>query len=146
MVKIQRDIEIDAPREQVWSKLADLGGIEEWAAPIARSECQGEPGPDAVRRCEFADGGAIEERITGWSESEGLTYRITSENPVFDGAESTWRIDQAGEGTRVTYAMDVDPPEEAAKEAERELDQTAAFLLEALKTNVETGQVLEPPE
>lgn len=146
MVKIQRDIEIEAPRDQVWKRLADLGSIQEWAAPIAQSECEGEPGPDAVRRCEFADGGAIEERITEWAEGEGLAYEIASEDPVFDGARSVWRVAGEGDATRVTYAMDIEPPAEVAEQAEQELSQTAEFLLQALKTNVETGEVLQPPE
>lgn len=146
MVQIQADVEIDAPRETVWKRLADLGSIQGWAAPIADSECEGEPGLGAVRRCRFADGGEIEETITEWTEGEGLAYEIASENPVFDGARSAWRVDEAGEGTRVTYEMDVHPPEEATEEARTELSQTAEFLVQALKTNVETGEVLQPPE
>lgn len=146
MVEIREAIDVDAPRETVWKRLADLEGIEDWAAPIAEADCEGEPGPDAVRRCRFADGGEITERITDWADGEGLAYRIASENPVFDGAESVWRLADEGQGTRVSYEMDVQPPEEAADEAREELAGTARFLLEALKTNVETGQVLDPPE
>lgn len=146
MVKIQAEIDVDAPSDQVWERLADLGAIQEWAAPVAESECDGEPGLNAVRRCRFPDGGSIEETITDWAQGEGMAYEIRSEHPAFDGAVSAWRLDASGEGTRVTYEMDVEPPEEVAAEAEQELSGTARFLLEALKTNVETGEVLEPPE
>lgn len=146
MVEIREEIEIDAPAETVWQRLSDLGAIQEWAAPIAKSECEGAPGPGAVRRCEFAEGGAIEERITDWSENEGLAYQIASENPVFDGAQTVWRLDEGDARTRVTYEMDVDPPGDAADEAGAELAGTARFLLQSLKHNLETGGVLEPPE
>lgn len=146
MVQIQADVEIDAPRETVWKRLADLGSIQGWAAPVAESQCDDEPGLGAVRRCRFADGGEIEETITDWAEGEGLAYEIASENPAFDGAKATWRVDDTGEGTRVTYEMDIKPPEEVADEAQQELSQTAEFLVQALKTNVETGEVLQPPE
>lgn len=146
MVEIREAIDIDAPRDEVWKRLADLDGIQDWAAPITKAECEGEPGQGAVRRCEFADGGSIEEKITDWAEGEGLAYDIASENPLFDGARSAWHIDETETGTRVTYEMDAKPPEEAANEAQHELAQTASFLLQALKTNVETGDVLQPPE
>lgn len=135
---------VQAPRDDVWTLLADLDGIQDWAAPVAQSDLQGEPGPGAVRRCTFQDGGSIEEKITTWDEGRTLEYQVQGDLPVED-AVSTWTLDDAGgQGVEVTYEMTFAAPEAGADEVEEELQQTAEFLVQALKHRVETGEVLTP--
>lgn len=142
---VRSSSKVDADREDVWALLADLDGIADWAAPVARSDLEGEPGPGAVRRCTFQDGASIEEKITTWEEGETLEYQVQGDLPVQD-AVSTWRLAESGAGVDVTYEMTFTAREDAAEEVEAEMQGTADFLVRALKHRVETGGVLVPDE
>lgn len=143
---IETTIRIQAPREDVWRVLADIQGISTWAAPVTDATVDGEPGTGATRHCTFADGGAIDERFTAWEEGELQRYEITGDMPT-RSLVSEWALDEEDGETTVAYRARFEPSKEAAAEAvAKELSGTGEFLLQALKTYVETGEVLEPPE
>lgn len=143
---VESNVRIQALREDVWSVLADIQGISKWAAPVTDAQVEGEPGEGATRHCTFADGGAIDERFITWKEGELQRYEITGDMPT-TSLVSEWELTDEDDATLVTYRARFEPTEDVPAEAvAEELGGTGEFLLQALKTYVETGKVLEPPE
>lgn len=143
---IEAETRIQASRDDVWEVLSDAGAISKWAAPVAESELEGEPGQGATRHCTFADGTAIDEEFTAWKEGELQRYEITGDMPT-KSLVSEWRLEEADGETIVTYRARFTPAEGTPAEAvAEELGGTGEFLVQALETYVETGEVLEPPE
>lgn len=143
---IEAKARIQAPREDVWSVLADIEGISKWAAPVTEAKVDGTPGKGATRHCTFADGGAIDERFTTWKEGELQRYEITGDMPTAS-LISEWELTEDDGDTIVAYRATFEPTEGTPAEAvAEELGGTGEFLVQALKTYVETGKVLEPPE
>lgn len=143
---VESRVRIQASREDIWSVLADIQGIPKWAAPVSAAQVEGEPGEGATRHCTFADGGAIDERFTAWEEGELLRYEITGDMPT-SSLVSEWSLDEEDGETTVVYRARFEPAEDVPAEAVAdELGGTGEFLVQALKTYVETGEVLEPPK
>ncbi len=143
---VESKVRIQASREDVWSVLADIQGISKWAAIIDEAQVEGAPGEGATRHCTFAGGGAIDERFTAWRENELQRYEITGDLPT-SSLVSEWELSGEGNETIVTYRArfeaEAGTPTGAVAE---QLGNTVEFLTQALKTYVETGTVLEPPE
>ncbi len=136
---------IEASPETVWTTLSDLAGISQWAAIIAESPVVGKDGLGSVRNCTFPDGTQVQEEFIGWQENRLMRYTITGDLPVTNMV-STWSLEPKGDTTVVTYHGRFDAPSpDMAVPLQQKLGGMAGFLLEALKTNVETGQVLAPP-
>lgn len=144
---VERAIAIDASRDQVWTVLADIGAISNWASPVLSSEVDGEPGEGATRHCTLADGARIDERFVAWEEQELQRYEATGDVPAV-AIVSEWCLDEGPDGQTVaTYRASFDPGEETAVDEVRdELTEMAEHLVDALKVYIESGDVLEPPE
>lgn len=143
---IESTVRIQAPREDIWNVLADIQGIPKWVAIIADAEVEGELGEGATRHCTFADGGAIDERFTTWDEGKLQRYEITGDMPT-SSLVSEWALDEEDGETTVVYRARFETGEDVPADAVAdELGGTAEFLVQALKTYVETGEVLEPPK
>lgn len=69
---------IQAPKSDVWSKLRDLGSIQNYNPSVTKSYYSSDlkEGKDAARICELAPMGIIEETITDWVEGESYTLAI----------------------------------------------------------------------
>ncbi len=79
MTSIGGDVWIDAPRETVWRRLADLGGIHMFHPGLSGSHLLGEQpeGIGARRRCELKGGGHLDEEVVEWADRESLALTIT---------------------------------------------------------------------
>lgn len=99
---------IAAPRQVVWSILADYGNIDAWSTGVAASQIVDGPerGVGAERHCDFAGGkGHVTERVTDWWEGDGFRLVFTHmPGPVKD-AHATFRTRDDRAGTRVTLRM-----------------------------------------
>lgn len=136
---------VEASPETVWKTLSDLGGISQWAAIIAESPVVGDAGIGAVRNCTLGDGAKVQEEIIDWEENRLMRYTIGGDLPVTNMV-STWTLTPKGSGTVVSYHGRFEPPSpDMAVLLQGKLAGMAGFLVEALKTNVETGKVLAPP-
>lgn len=134
-------VRIEAPREQVWNVLADLGGISEWTALITESKADGEAGKGAVRHCTFPDGSHVQERFVAWEEGALMGYEITGDVPS-GGVATEWSLAEDAGATTVTYTATLSD----GSEAPAPFKQLVDLLLASLKTYVETGKVLALPE
>ena len=150
MVKIEAQIEIDAPVEQVWEVLADFGGVYRWAPSVTNSYATSEAnsGPEASRHCDIAGFGGIEENITEWSEGREFTYFATGVGPISQGY-STWSVKPQGDKTVVytefSYGLRFGPIGSLmnALIIHRKVEQGLKNSLEGLKRHVKTGELIE---
>lgn len=75
---------INAPRQQVWEKLSDIGNVYIYNPMVERSVLVGEQacGIGTKRTCALGEGsgmkGHLEEEVIGWREGEYLAIRINS--------------------------------------------------------------------
>lgn len=79
MTSIKGGVWIDAPRETVWRRLADLGAIHEFHPGLRDSRLIGEQseGTGARRRCELKAGGHLDEEVMEWKDGERLALVVT---------------------------------------------------------------------
>ncbi len=79
MTSIGGDVWINAPRETVWRRLADLGGIHVFHPGLSGSQLLGDQpeGIGARRRCELKGGGHLDEEVVEWADQESLALTIT---------------------------------------------------------------------
>lgn len=110
MPKITRTINIQAPRSAVWAGLADFGNISKLSAGVKSSRLTSEQseGVGTTRHCDLEMMGAtVEERITGWQEGESLDIDIYdfSKMPMVKSMGAEFRLEDAGEGTKLTASM-----------------------------------------
>ncbi len=105
MTSIKGGIWIDAPRETVWRRLADLGGIHEFHPGLRDSGLLGDQpeGIGARRRCELRRGGHLDERVVEWKDGEGLALVITGGEglPPFVRAGGRFALRDATGGTTI---------------------------------------------
>lgn len=144
---------IEAPREQVWEVLAEIGSIERWNPGVKRSYAtSAEPGGEgATRHCDLqrANGkpaGQLEERAFDWREMEGFRIEITESSLPFSSAVVSFSLADAGSGTRVAvspeYALRYGPAGRLldALVVRRQYAKGMRALLAGLKGYVETGE------
>lgn len=134
---------IEAGPDKVWETLGDLEGISNWAAIVTASPVKGH-GVGATRACTLFDGASIKEDILGYDKGKTLQYAVAGDLPV-QNMIATWTLRGDGARTIVKYHGKFDAAPDMAEPVKAKLAGFAAFLLAALKTNVETGDVLPPP-
>lgn len=105
--------EIDAPREQVWAVLADIGSIHRWNPGVKASHAtSAEPGGEgATRHCDLQRPGGkgvgyLEERAFDWREGEGFRIEITDSNLPFRAAVISFAVESRGASTAVSASPD----------------------------------------
>ena len=104
MLTIDSTIEINAPIDQVWKKLAKLDDVQHWAGNVETSRYATDQteGVGAKRVCEVKGLGTLEETFTDWKDGETLTYAVEGMPRVVKHVQNTWRLEQiTPERTRV---------------------------------------------
>ncbi len=78
MLTIDSNIEIDAPIDLVWKKLAKLDDVQHWVTSVksARYATEQTEGVGAERVCDVDGLGMLQETITDWRDGETLTYAV----------------------------------------------------------------------
>ena len=152
MTIITSEIQIDAPREKVWKVVADLGSVSVWNPVIAKSHYTSEAkeGLEASRRCDFPDGGYVEERATEWKTGEGFTLDIYEGTVPFASARGSFSIADGGNGSFVTltleYDLKADVPVDPIEVERQNREDLLPLVLAGLKHYVETGDPMPMPE
>jgi ligand-binding SRPBCC domain-containing protein len=104
------EIRIDAPKEAVWAKIADLGAIEEYHPGVARSYYTSEArvGLAASRHCDLRPFGQVEERVVEWRDGDSYALEIYSgkKMPPMKRAVGRLRLTRDGDGTTVRFEID----------------------------------------
>ncbi|MDQ1533943.1 MAG: hypothetical protein QOF28_1704 [Actinomycetota bacterium] len=127
MAKGISEIDIARSADDVWAVAGDFGGIGGWMPGIEACTVDGD-----VRTIEMS-GMTIGERLVRRDDAgRVLVYSIASGPAPVDHHEATITVTPAGEGSHVTWAVDVEP--EAMLALFTQIYQQS---LDALKTHVE---------
>ncbi len=110
MTTFSSDIHIEAPKDDVWAILADLGGIQKFHPGVKKSYYTTEQLEDrgAARVCELLPMGAVEETVTEWREGEHMVLTIDplEKAPPFKQAHGRLAVQEEGTGTRVSMTVE----------------------------------------
>ena len=101
---------IQAPIENVWAALADFGDVAAWAPYMRVSHLLGDQatGVGTRRAMQHELGFRFEERVTEWTEGEGIAFDVRKAPwPMTKVAES-WRIEAVDNGVQVTTRVEYD--------------------------------------
>lgn len=110
MTTFSSTIYVDAPKDAVWTILADLGGIQKFHPGVRKSYYTTEQHEDvgAARVCELLPMGVIEEKAVEWKDGDYyvLTIDPLKKAPPFKKAYGRLATQEEGTGTRVTMTLD----------------------------------------
>ena len=143
MAEILETTTIARSPNDVWSVLADFGGIGRWAPNVEHSCLAAEQGDGvgAVRRVQVGRN-ALLERVVEWQPGHKLAYVIEGLPPVVRSVTNTWELEGSGAATTVTLTSRIDtgprPPQQVvARLFGRVLGKASQEMLAGLKTHLE---------
>jgi carbon monoxide dehydrogenase subunit G len=105
MLQINATIEINAPADLVWKRLAKLDDVQHFVESVQKSYYSSEQteGIGAERTCEVKGFGTLQEKITQWDDGDSLTYAVEGMPKVVRSARSHWSLNAITPNkTRVT--------------------------------------------
>ena len=102
------DIDIQAPIEEVWSVLADVGSISLWNTGNVDSFNTSDVtrGVGATRHCDLGGKNYLAEEVVDWEHCERLTMRITGTNLPFKRADIHFELTGNNGTTNVIVSPD----------------------------------------
>ncbi len=103
-------VTINAPRAIVWETIADIAGIDEWAAGVRHAELNDEraTGVGAGRTCKLAPMGTLVETVETWHEGTSFTITVDKGLP-FQRAAGTWTLEGPDDGpTTATWSTEIE--------------------------------------
>lgn len=102
---IRTSIEVEAPIEEVWAKIADLGGVTAMISFLVDAEVDGDR-----RVCTMADGGKLEEEIISVDPAlHRVAYTITNSPFGFSFHAAAMELVPTARGCRFVWTTDVKP-------------------------------------
>ncbi len=129
---------IDAPVAEVWTTLADFGGISAWAPNVDHS-CLMAAGPIGVGLARRIQSGptTVVETIQVFEPGVALAYSIAGLPPVVRSVTNGWRLGASGVQTMVTLTTEIDtgprPPQQVvARGIGRVLGKASDDMLQGL--------------
>ena len=151
MTKVTGEVRINAPKEKVWSVLADLGAVSAWNPVIANSYYTSEDkeGVGAARHCDFPDGGYTKERVTDWKAEDTVRLNVYEGTVPFDNFYGTYTVRDDGDSSIVHLALEYDlksgVPVDPQEIERQNRDELIPVVLGGLKHYVETGEPMLMP-
>jgi carbon monoxide dehydrogenase subunit G len=101
------DVTVGAPPDEVWTKVGDFGGLQEYFPGIDTFRLEGED------RIIGMFGMEIRERLVARDDAaRSITYSVIGGVPV-DSHRATITVEPDGEGSKITWAYAVTPDEMA---------------------------------
>lgn len=110
MTTISREIEINAPKQEVWKFISKFGNICDASPGVKRSyvTSKQQEGVGATRHCDFVMNGAtVEEKITEWNEGDSLKVDVFELNnlPGIKTMEASFKIRENGKSSFLTAKL-----------------------------------------
>ena len=150
MGKFNAHIKINAPKEQVWEVLSDIGSIYKWNPGVTHSYAtsEGSGGEGATRHCDIQTPlkGYLEERAFDWNEGEGFKIDIYDTNFPLKRNVIQFALRADGGGTIIEVSPEYQLKFGALGAVmdrlvfNRQFRKGMKGLLEGLKYHVETGE------
>lgn len=96
MLQITETIDINAPADDVWKRIAKLDDVQNFVDSVTKSYYSSDQkeGVGAERTCEVQGFGTLVEEIVDWKDGETLTYTVDGMPPFVKHAQSTWRLER----------------------------------------------------
>ena len=99
------DVHVNASPGEVWGLVNDFGGLADWMPGIDSCRVEGED------RVVSAGGNEVRERLVSSDDATmSLTYAIVGGMPI-DGHQATVSVAPEGDGSKVTWTVEVTPDE-----------------------------------
>ena len=154
MSKLTAQVKINAPAQNVWEVLADLGGIYKWNPGVSHSHSTSEnsQGDGATRHCDLTQGGYLKEKAIDWREGDGYKIDVYESNLPIERNVVQFTVSPEGDGTLVSVTVDYRlkyGPVGALLDTlivRRQYRKGFSGLLAGLKQYVETGKVVATPK
>ena len=136
-MKIDSDIAIARPPEQVWAILGDLDAVTRWVPGLASARMEG-----ARRICVLEGGGEIHEEISDFSNGQrGYAYSQTVHPLDLERSQGTLAVEANGNGgSRVVWHAEVVPAGPDQAEVVELLRQGYSAALQRLKEVAEATE------
>jgi len=109
--KTSSTMTIEAPRSVIMAVIADFGAYPQWASGVGSAEVL-QTGPDGLpERVRLTiDAGVIKDSYVLsylWQGDEQVQWEIAERGAVVSEMSGAYRLDESGDGTRVTYELAV---------------------------------------
>ncbi|MDX1612816.1 MAG: SRPBCC family protein [Candidatus Promineifilaceae bacterium] len=108
MAHFTTEITIEAPLDEVWQVLADIGTIARWNPGVIASRATSETttGLGAKRFCDLGGDNYLKEQVVEYRERRKLTMRVTETNLPFATADIHFSLREEDGRTLVVCAPD----------------------------------------
>lgn len=94
---------IDAPIDEIWAVLDDIGAIADWNPGLLASRRTNDViGVGGTRLCELPGGNSLTEEVVERHEPEAITFRITDSTLPFRTADIAFTLRGGGGGSSAT--------------------------------------------
>src|SRR5438105_15878717 len=103
MGRAEAEITIARPADEVWAVVGDFGGLAGWMAGIESCRLEGDSRIIAMMGMEIT-----EKLVRRDEQGRVLVYGIAGGVPV-EHHQATITVEPDGDGTRVTWAVEVEP-------------------------------------
>lgn len=102
------ETKIDAPAEEVWGALADIGSIHRWNPGVVSSYTMTDAagGLGARRHCNLGGKTYLDEEVVEWRPGQRLTMRVIETNLPFKTADIRFTLRPENGGTVVAVTPD----------------------------------------
>jgi Polyketide cyclase / dehydrase and lipid transport len=109
--KTSSTMTIEAPRSVIMAVIADFGAYPAWASGVRAAEVL-QTGPDGLaERVRFTlDAGVIKDSYVlayTWQGDDEVTWNLVERGTAVSEMSGAYRLDQAGDTTKVTYELAV---------------------------------------
>ena len=110
MVKITKEVEINATKAKVWSVLADIGAVEKYNPVVTKSYSTSEnkQGLGASRHCDLLPMGSVEEKIVEWDEGKSYKIEIFEGKAIPFKGTGSFELTENGKSTNVKMTFEPD--------------------------------------
>ena len=97
---------IEAPVDEVWRALGEIGDIYRWNPGVRASHTtsEEEAGLGVTRYCDLGGKNYLDEEVVAWQPNEKLTMRITGTNLPFETADIRFTLRPENGATVVTVS------------------------------------------
>ena len=110
MARTSSDIVIAAPPADIMAVIADFAHYPDWATGVRRAEIVSGDGsrPDQVHF--VLDAAPIRDEYDlayQWDDDNGVSWTLVGKGTMLTGMDGSYELDEAEDGTRVTYKLSV---------------------------------------
>lgn len=131
MATIRDHARIDASPDDVWTIVADAGGIADWAPGIEPGAVEWDEAA-ATRTIDMGGMKIVEAVVTSDAELRRFQYKITEAPMPFGYHLATIDVFPDGDGTLLVYSCEIEPDEGKAM-----FDPVAAATVNGIKAHAE---------